>query len=372
MPFFTTITWIVDGQSGDGNPTGNPTLTPPQGPVNEAMYELLQNTVDNESRIAALELGGGGAPGGYAPNLAFKTAGDGSVVESVVTDVELEYLDGVTSNIQTQINNLNSAVNSGGDASPEHDHNSLYYQKAEISTSGSSSVHWDNLTNVPGGGGAGSSLDRQEFLFYSTTWTVPADTYFIKVTLIGGGAASVVGTRITDPGTVGEYFSAGGAGGTAIAYVDVLPGEVLSATIGAGGLPTNVVDDFSGTAGGHTYIEISGHGGAIYADGGRSADTGNSTVGIEFGAGGTASLSGIRGQTLFLNGGAGYITSNNLATGNPYFIAGAKPAYVYSKGAFSEGLNYGSGGPVFTPGTGFPFFDIGCNDGLGGVVIIEY
>ena len=336
------------------------------------MYELLQNTVDNESRIATLELGGGGAPGGYTPNRAFKTAGDGSVVESAVTDVELEYLDGTTSNIQTQINDLNSAVNSGGDASSEHHHDSLYYRETEISTSGSSSIHWDNITNIPGGG-AGSTLDRQEILIFSTTWTVPADTFFIKVTLVGGGAASVVGTLITNPGTAGEYFSAGGAGGTAIAYVDVVPGQVLSATIGAGGLPTNVVDDFSGVNGGDTFIGISGHGGSIFANGGRSCDIGNSTVGFEIGTSGTSSLSGIRGQALFLNGGAGYITGNNLAVGHPSMIAGAKPAYPYSRGAFSEGSNYGSGGPLNPiPAAGFPFGSVGCHDGLPGVVIIEY
>lgn len=52
-----------------------------------------------------------------SPSRAVATDADGKIVASAVTSVELGYLDGVTSNVQTQLNN--------------HEHNDLYHQKTE-------------------------------------------------------------------------------------------------------------------------------------------------------------------------------------------------------------------------------------------------
>lgn len=46
------------------------------------------------------------------------------------------------------VSNLNSLVD-GSDTSLLHNHNTDYYTKTELQTSGDSTVHWDNITNTP-------------------------------------------------------------------------------------------------------------------------------------------------------------------------------------------------------------------------------
>jgi len=56
-----------------------------------------------ETRIKALENAGGGSPGGFDPNCVIVSDGSGNLVASSITTTELGHLDGVSSNIQTQL-----------------------------------------------------------------------------------------------------------------------------------------------------------------------------------------------------------------------------------------------------------------------------
>ena len=60
-------------------------------------------------------------------NRALISNGNGKVAVSPITNTELNYLDGVTSNIQTQLNGLNNNKSPVG-----HNHNDLYYQKSDF------------------------------------------------------------------------------------------------------------------------------------------------------------------------------------------------------------------------------------------------
>jgi hypothetical protein len=52
----------------------------------------------------------------------------------------------------------------GGSTTELHDHDSRYYTQTELSTSGSSSVNWGNLTDIP----AGLDLDASDDITTST------------------------------------------------------------------------------------------------------------------------------------------------------------------------------------------------------------
>lgn len=104
----------------------------------------------------------------------------------------------------------------------------------------------------------------------SGTWTVPAGIYSIKVTLIGGGGGAQPAINFENSMVV--TVGVGGNGGVQTdQYIDVVPGEEIPYSIGAGGLggafmalgmnnPTRV-----SSAGGNTYF------GNISATGGQGA-----------------------------------------------------------------------------------------------------
>ena len=282
MPFFTNITWVVQEQLTVANPPDDPTKTPPDGPVNTALYQLYQNTVDNQSRIVTLEAGGGG-PGTFTPNRSVKSDGSGTMIVSNVTDTELEYLTGASSNIQAQIDAIDTLVNSGGDAGASHNHDSLYYTQTELSTSGSSSVHWDNITNVPSSALIGG-ISHQELFNVSGSWAVPADVTAVRLWVVGGGAGAGIDSS-SNP-------IPGDGGGGIICYLDVTPGEVINFTVGGPSI----------SLGNNTVVTISGRTGNITAFGGLNpADN--------FGGGsGTITLSGVNvAEAIFANGGEGGI-----------------------------------------------------------------
>jgi hypothetical protein len=95
--------------------------------------------------------------------------GDGSV-----SNTEFQYLNGLTGNIQNQIDTVVSTHNHDGDYaaidhlhtgvySPvAHTHPGLYYTQSDLNNAGNSAVHWDNLTNIP------SILDNAADAFEAT------------------------------------------------------------------------------------------------------------------------------------------------------------------------------------------------------------
>jgi len=360
MPFNTDITWVVSKTIGKGNPVGNPTQTPPEGPANTAMYQILENTLDNQARIVALE--GEGTelgPGSFNPNLALKTAPDGSLTESIVTDTELEYLDGATSNIQAQLDSIESNTTGGGDASSAHNHNSRYYTKTNLQTSGQSNVHWDNVTNEPSTV-TQKGLSSMRVFTFSTTWTIPAGVTVIKTTIIGAGS----GAHEIDPTT--NVPTGGSGGGGIIAYWDVLPGWTVIIEVGAGGSPVFAPNPaFPDIIGGNSLITIVQSGGGAFAAGGFIFGS-NSNDPVTLGSGGgVLDSTGLRGDATPFYGQERKFGQNPL---NRPFLYGGEGGLMSSRQVSTTLPNvYGLGGHISPiPGV------VIVGSGSRGVVIIEY
>jgi hypothetical protein len=68
------------------------------------------------------------------------------------------------------------------------------------------------------------------------TFTVPAGIVRIKVSCVGGGAGGASGFNIDfgEGNTTGAQGNGGGAGGTAVAYLTVTPGQSIPVTVGGG------------------------------------------------------------------------------------------------------------------------------------------
>lgn len=77
-------------------------------PISTATQEALNGKQDTITGAASTI-----ADGDLAPNRALVSNASGKVAVSPVTDTELGYLDGVTSNVQTQLNGKQATVNGG-------------------------------------------------------------------------------------------------------------------------------------------------------------------------------------------------------------------------------------------------------------------
>ena len=232
------------------------------------------------------------------------------------TTTELNYVDGVTSSIQTQLDGKEPA-----DATilKDADIGSTVLGYVAPSTSGnvltSNGSVWQST--APAGGGFSTLVT----LASSTTWTVPAGVTAIKIYVTGGGAGGSSST-----------YASGSAGGTAIKYLAVTAGSTIAVTIGSGGGNAASGGSSSAVYGGTT----------LTGNGGTSAGTSGSS-------GGSAS-----GGDLNLSGGAGIRAGASGYEGGASFWGG---------GTFSNIGPYGSGGGGWQ--TSF-------SNGASGVVVIEY
>lgn len=136
----------------------------------------------------------------------------------------------------------------------------------------------------------GDSLANTTSFTSSGTFTVPENVTKIKVTVVGGGGG----------GAGSDNKNYGGSGGFASGYIDVTPGQVITATVGTGGAST-------GADGGDSSFE------GLVATGGKGATTGGSGDGENgTGTGGSLNLTGSTGEsTHLLKGKGGY--GNNSA-----------------------------------------------------------
>lgn len=182
----------------------------------------------------------------------------------------------------------------------------------------------------------------------SGTWTVPADTHEVELWGTAGG-----GSGGGTPDITGVANGGGAAGATAIVKMPVIPGQVLSIVIGAGGIGNT---GGIGNAGGSTSVTL----GAIpvaTVTGGQGGNTsgsssGGSTVASLFHASGAiGGNGGARGG----NGVSGASGTNPLVFGanpaNTTAFSGVTPASGGSAGTqrFAGGGGgssiYGAGGP---------------------------
>jgi hypothetical protein len=186
-------------------------------------------------------------------------------------------------------------------------------------------------------GGAGDCfINWQAFTTPGTTlFTVPLGVSKIKVAVQGGGAGGIC--RADNVG------GGGGAGGYAESIFNVVPGQSITLTVGAGGLQNQNGVSSTVTAG---VINIMGGGGFIgganLLTGGIGGDAGGYAYLLIRGSSGCGAAGGMMGQ------GGGGISSNygggggGIGGGNgSVLMTGAGQA-----GAFSSGSGGGGGGTV--------------------------
>ena len=259
----------------------------------------------------------------------------------------INFLDGVTSNVQTQLNAKGTVSNladlSITSTSTEINkldaisRGSLIYGNSsaatailtkgsadQVLTSDGTDIAW---ADAAGGGG----FSNMTTIASSQTWTVPANITLVKIYVTGGGGGSSNG-----------YNMAGSAGGTAIKYLTVVAGNNIVVTIGAGG-----ADGSTGSAGGNTT--------AVYNS--ATTITGNGGGGYVMGAGVGGSASG---GDLNITGGAASQGTTGFGAMGPGGSFWGSGSHLYS-GA------YGSGGHSYNN-----YGSITNGDGKAGVVVIEY
>lgn len=171
-------------------------------------------------------------------------------------------------------------------------------QMSQISYDGTDFVVLDPLAT------AATVAPRGQQVFTSSgTFTVPANVYSVKVTVLGGGGGGGQGTTSGDieSGYTSSYGGSGGVGGTGISYVAVTPAAGHTVSIGAGGAGTNTTGGTGGsTTFGASLVVATGGGGGSASSAGASgygsvADYGYSGVGFKVGSSnkGTGGISGL-------------------------------------------------------------------------------
>jgi hypothetical protein len=176
------------------------------------------------------------------------------------------------------------------------------------------------------------------------TFTTPATTTQIKITVVGGGGGSGAG------GAPGASGGAGGAGGTAIYVGPVSASTPYAVTVGTGGA--------AATAG-----NTSSFGALASATGGSGGANFAATVSGAGGAGGAGSAG-----TLLFAGGGGTGGTTGLSTGGQggsSFFGGAPN--TTPTGPAIAGSNYGTGSTAAAGNLG-----LAGAAGAGGVVVVEY
>ena len=213
----------------------------------------------------------------------------------------------------------------------------------------------NEINNVATGQIIAGSFNFQPFTSVgSTTWTVPAYVYKLKITVIGAGGGG--GRQASTNSSLG---AGGGGGGALIKILAVSPGDVCSITVGGGGSGGASIGS-SGSAGGNT-VFVNGST-TLTANGGGGGAVGSSFAGAG-GAGGTASggdinIVGGKGQDGYADGsGVAYVAASG---GSAAFVG------VTCSPGTSGSNNSGSGGgsQKTFPGS--------AGNGGSGLIIIEY
>ena len=181
------------------------------------------------------------------------------------------------------------------------------------------------------------------------TFTTPATTTKIKVTVVGGGGGG-------GGSSSGPWAQAGGGGGGAAIYVGpVTASTPYAVTVGAGAASKNTnPGPQSGNSGGTSSFgslasATGGSGGSTTPTGPASGGTGGA------GSAGTLLFTGSSGETTF--------TSAELGMGGSSFLGGAVNG---SNSTAVPGSNYGGGS------AGGSVFGAASMAGGGGVVIVEF
>lgn len=181
----------------------------------------------------------------------------------------------------------------------------------------------------------------------SGTYTAPADTEWVKVTVVGGGANGGAANNARATG--------GGAGGVAIKWLSMSAGQTLAYSVGGVATASTVS---SGTL---TITTISGGGGTA---GTTTAYAASNTLG---GAGGTATggdinITGQRGGTSFGSGTTVATNVSGAGGSGQYGQGGVQVAGAATAGQNASGYGAGGGGAIGNNTAG---------NGTGGIIIFE-
>lgn len=240
----------------------------------------------------------------------------------------INYIDDVTSAVQSQIDNLDPLPTQTGNS-------------GKFLTTDGSAASW---------GAAGGGMQSMQVFTTSGTWTKPAGITKIKVYGVGGGGG-------------GGYYNAGGAGGYFEKFIDVSSVSSVTVTIGAGGTEGaySTAAGNGGTTSFGAYCSATGGQGDVAA----SSHGGFETRGVGC-LGGTAS-----GGDINLKGEAGEAHTNASDAGSQAGRGGNSQlgigAHVYTTSTPSRALQvaeYGGGGCSTDP-------DLGNHAGASGIVIVE-
>jgi hypothetical protein len=186
------------------------------------------------------------------------------------------------------------------------------------------------------------------------TFTTPATTTKIKVTVVGGGGG---GGKAQPSGRTG---SGGGGGGAAIYVGSVSASTPYAVTVGAAGAASTPGPGTGGTGGTSSFTTLASATGGT----GGSSGAGGSGVGGA-GSAGTLQFAGSSGA-----GGAGNGPTGGAAgSGGSSFLGGGGTGGVDGP-AGGVGRSYGGGGGGGSINTPSTFSDGGA--GAGGVVVVEY
>jgi hypothetical protein len=159
------------------------------------------------------------------------------------------------------------------------------------------SITVNEINNVATGQIIAGSFNFQPFTTTgTTTWSVPAYVYKLKVTVVGGG-----GGGGTSGSTIG---GGGGGGGGAIKIIPVNPADVCTITVGNGGA--------AGSAGSLSRFVVGSY--TITCNGGNPGSGGAAGIGGTA-TGGDLNISGASGQGQSADGGGGSAPFIGVGTG---------------------------------------------------------
>jgi hypothetical protein len=318
--------------------------TPPTLNPNEALFQsdgiynpTTNLTTWNVPYLSNLRVG---ALSAISADLGTITAGDLSV--------------GTTPAISgTSMTGTGAHIYSNGQMVVGNSTNNMVFDGTSLTINGNI-VTYGNLNGTAVGQIIAGSFNFVPFTTTGTsTFTVPANVYKLKITAIGGGGS---GSGTT---TLNATASGGGGGGACINVISVTPGASYTVVVGAGGTTVNSSGTITYTDGGNS--SFTGTGVSMVANGGQGAqfDTVNPTRVIIPGFGGTAS-----GGLLNFTGSKG---GNSPAYGGSAPLIGSLASFGSSASTNSGGGGGGSNVPAYPNAN----YYIG-RDGGSGLCIIEY
>lgn len=175
---------------------------------------------------------------------------------------------------------------------------------------------------------------------------VPAAVTVLWVELAGAGGGGGSGGRVSGSNVGGG--GSGGAGVNPIEYmIPVTPGEILTITLGKGGVPIPVSNTDFGLAGDGSITSVVALAGAAYSGGGAGGMSGETDSGSNTALGGDASGTYTVRSTQALSGDGGWgdtavatNTHGSAGTGSSFASGGAGG----TKGTASSGTLGGGGG----------------------------